>query len=389
MKHIKKSCVVYILTKLELGGAQKVCLALVDGMQASGRNTYLITGTQGVLVTDTGVKDNVVMLPSLRPELSLSSIVHDIVCCKALIQQIYCYKKKYPHLIIHTHSSKAGVLGRLVARIVNVPVVHTIHGYAFHDQQKAISWWIIYGIELLVSFCTTHYVCVSRADAKTGIRLFPQFKNKHTIIRAAVEHEKFNRSRAQAPSFPETSQLFIFGTISCFKPQKNLTHLIRAFSYVHSIMPHARLEIIGDGTMRQELEQLIASLGLTACVKLHGWQRDVVTLMKHWHTFVLSSLWEGLPCVVVEARLLHIPVVCYDTGGINEIIIHKKNGLLVERNNWKMLGDYMLEVISSQDLYLELQAYQDNLADFYYDTMLAEHDRLYAAVAQKKYMHSI
>jgi hypothetical protein len=93
MKHIKKSCIVYILTKLELGGAQKVCLALVQGIQESGRSTYLITGDQGVLVPDIKKKQNIVMLPSLKRELSLVGFWHDISCCKALIQQIRAYKK--------------------------------------------------------------------------------------------------------------------------------------------------------------------------------------------------------------------------------------------------------------------------------------------------------
>jgi glycosyltransferase involved in cell wall biosynthesis len=273
--------------------------------------------------------------------------------------------------------------------MLKVPVVHTIHGYAFHDYQTVITWWLIYCLELFASFCTTHYICVSRADAKTGLRLFPGFKDRHTIIRAAVEHEKFRRPLAQATLFARAPHSFIFGTISCFKPQKNLTHLIRAFFYVHSIMPHARLEIIGDGQMRHELEQLITSLGLASCVKLYGWQRDVVDIMKNWHTFVLSSLWEGLPCVIVEARLLHIPVVCYDTGGINEIIIHEANGLLAPRNNWHLLAEYMLALVSSQELYVKFQCYQDNLVDFYYATMLEEHDRLYAMLAKKQYTHHV
>lgn len=380
MKQVKKACVVYILTKLELGGAQKICLALVEGMQTAVRDTCLITGAEGVLVGTVAEKPNVTMLSSLRPELSMSGIMADLACCKALIQQLRIYKKQYRHLIIHTHSSKAGALGRFVGWMLRIPVVHTIHGYGFHEQQPILAWWLIYCIELVASCWTTHYICVSRADAKTGTRLFPSFKRKHTIIRAAVDEKKFQRPLKEAPLFAYAPTPFIFGTISCFKPQKNLNHLIRAFSYVNVIMPHARLEIIGDGAMRAELEELISSLHLTSSVTLHGWQHNVVEHMKRWHTFVLSSLWEGLPCAIVEARLLHIPVVCYDTGGISEVIIHNKNGLLVPRHNWQMLGEYMLAIISQPNLYERFQWHEDHLDEFFYETMLKEHDEVYKTI---------
>lgn len=377
MKHTKNPHVVYILTKLELGGAQKVCLTLLDGMHNKEITTALITGSQGALVPAVKDKKNVVMIENFVRQAHISSIHRDISCLKEVVKKLAQYKKQYPDLIVHTHSTKAGIIGRLAAWWVSAKIVHTIHGYGFHDYQPTIVWLAIYCLELLLSPCTTHYLCVSRADAKTGIRLFPGFSNKHTIIRAAVDQKLFKRSINQSPCFPTANEPFIFGTISCFKAQKNLTDLIRAFAYVHALMPCARLEIIGDGIQRAELEKLILSFNLVEYITLHGWQEDVQSHITRWHTFVLSSLWEGLPCAVVEARLLHLPVVCYDTGGINEVIFHGHNGFLAPRGNWQLLAQHMLTLMRSADVYHQLQAYQDDFEAFDIPTMIHDHSVVY------------
>ncbi|MBS1986681.1 glycosyltransferase [Candidatus Dependentiae bacterium] len=388
MKHTNNPHIIYILTKLELGGAQKICLALFDGVATQEMTTALITGAEGTLIPIVKDKKNVILIGSLLRQATFSSIRQDLACLKELIRLLRVAKKNHPGLIVHTHSTKAGVLGRVAAWCASVKVVHTIHGYGFHERQPKIIWLAIYAIELLLSAFTTHYLCVSRADAKTGIRLFPGFTKKHTIIRAAVDQRLFKRPIEQAIPFPQSPQPFIFGTISCFKPQKNLKDLIRAFAWVHAQQPHAQLEIVGDGEQRAELEKLIHYYKLGDVVKLHGWQHDVQTYTKRWHTFVLSSLWEGLPCAIIEARLLHIPVVCYDTGGINEVVLHGQNGFLVERGNWQLLADHMMKLITSPELYSRFQTYLDDFTDFEISAMIQQHTMLYRSLI-KNHTHPL
>ncbi len=177
-----------------------------------------------------------------------------------------------------------------------------------------------------------------------GSRLFPRFTRKHSIIRAAVEGEQFYQP-AVAVSIPSSTQPFIFGSVSCFKPQKNLFDLLSAFERVYAHEPRARLEIIGDGVLRPHIEQWVCERNLERVITLHGWKQLVAPIMKTWHTFVLSSLWEGLPCVVVEARLLRLPVISYDTGGICEVITDQENGLLYKQGDWHGLSHGMLRMM--------------------------------------------
>jgi|GEM_PF-410340 len=415
------SHVVYIITKLELGGAQKVCLSLLAGMQENAAT--LITGTEGKLVAQVANNPNVILLKELTREVRFFGFLQEIKCLWALTQALRALKKKYPRIIVHTHSTKAGLLGRWAAFFAGIKTrVHTVHGYAFHEHQNKLVWLMIYCAELLTSFITTHYVCVSSADVKTGIKLFPWFASKHSIIRAATTYSSINSpqynsgkagqtvgefsvraaKKIEMKNFPVRPEVlrdnsdnlpvrhslgdgwkghsfnpFIFGTIACFKPQKNLFDLLLAFETAYRQNTHIRLEIIGDGEQRSAIETWIFEHKLNKVIALHGWQDHVALIMMHWHAFALTSLWEGLPCAIVEARLQKLPVISYNTGGIHDVITHGENGLLYPQKEWKEFANGMLEISRDQELYARLCEHRDELDDFKISSMIDEHANLY------------
>ncbi len=380
MKHTTEIQILYIITKLELGGAQKVCLSLHEGLNQQKATAVLISNNEGVLTEKVKNKSNVILLSCLQREASWRNIFNELHCVWQLIRHIKKLKKIYPHLIVHTHSTKAGLSGRWAAFFARVKNrIHTVHGYAFHDHQSKLAWFAIYICELLTSFITTHYVCVSSEDVKTGIKLFPRFAKKHSIIRASVDIKNFIPARLMP--FPE-NDTFIFGTIACFKPQKNLFDLLQAFNLAYQKHPYIKLEIIGDGIQRPQIESWIKTHNLTQRIILHGWQDSVAPLMLNWHSFVLSSLWEGLPCSIVEARLLKLPVLCYNTGGIHDIITHQENGFLYKKGDWQSLAQGMLQISQQKKLYTKFQSYSDNLEDFDSGLMISEHIELYKQLAK-------
>jgi glycosyltransferase involved in cell wall biosynthesis len=382
MKHTKDLHVVYIITKLELGGAQKVCLSLFEGLQRQNIDTYLISGNEGILKEKVADNPQVILLDSFRRSVSLKQVLLEIKTFMQLIRELRKIKNKHPNTIVHTHSTKAGIVGRWAAFFAGIKTrIHTIHGYAFHNHQRRLVWWAIYLIELFTCFITTHFVCVSSADVKSGIRLFPRFSKKHSIIRAAVDWQQFyTPARTIALEKEEEDRPFVFGTISCFKPQKNLFDLLEAFRIVYEQIPHARLEIIGDGEQRIALEEWINHHGLDMAIVLHGWQDKVAPIMKHWDAFMLSSLWEGLPCSVVEARLMGLPVIAYNTGGIHDVIMHGTNGFLVPQKDITGLSDKMLLVAQNKEVRNYLRTHHENLEDFKTESMVQSHHNLYRKV---------
>jgi len=372
MSKKKELHVLYIITQLELGGAQKVCLSLVEKLRNHHVTTFLISGSHGPLAQKVATYQHV----SLMPELQQTSFLRAIKGFFLLIKKIRTLKKKHPNLIVHTHSTTAGLLGRWAAFFAGIRTrIHTIHGYAFHEHCSYFLWISIYLCELFTSFITNHFICVSSKDARTGITYFPQFAKKHSIIRAAVDYESFHNPNRIIIIKKNTP--FVFGTISCFKPQKNIFDLLQAFKSVYKQNNNTRLEIIGDGLLRPAIETWIHTHSLEHVIVLHGWQNTVIPYMKKWHAFTLTSLWEGLPCAVVEARLLKLPVISYDTGGIADIIFHQKNGLVYAQKKWDCLANGMLYLTQNKVLFQRMNSHKDHLEDFDHNIMTHQHKKLY------------
>lgn len=374
---IKRIPIAYIITKLELGGAQKVCLSLFNALHKKGYAAHLISGKEGALAHTIRDNTNVILLSSMRRELSFTALWNEFKNFISLIRTLKRLKKKHPHLIVHTHSTKAGILGRWAAWWAGITTrIHTIHGYGFHEHQSWIKWIPLYLAELITSVITTHFICVSAYDAKIGLRLLPRFAQKHSIIRAGVDAEKFYTPAVRMQT-PSTKKPFIFGTISCFKPQKNLIDLLKAFEHVYHFDTRARLEIIGDGIQRKLLETWIDEHELSHVILLHGWQHEITHITRGWHAFALSSLWEGLPCAIIEARLQHLPIVSYKTGGIPEVVLDQHNGFIVEQGDWHMFAERMKTLMHTHSLYKQMQQFPDQLEDFNSKHMINEHIALY------------
>ncbi len=368
--------IVYIITKLELGGAQKVCLSLFQELEKKEHETWLISGTEGPLVATVQHLPNVILLPWLTRECSWRTIGNEFRSFFAIMGELKKLKKKHPDIVVHTHSTKAGYLGRWAAFFAGISQrIHTVHGFGFHDHQSRLGYAFAYLLELLTSSITTHYICVSSKDQATGTRLLPRFASKSSLIRAAINDDHFYPALSATQSYE--AQHFIFGTVSCFKKQKNLFDLLMAFEQVYQHHPRARLEIIGDGYLRHDIEEWIASHDLEPAITLHGWKDDVASYMKHWHVFVMSSLWEGLPCAAVEARFLKLPVLSYNVGGISDLIISGKNGFLYEPRNIQQLAQGMNSLITNKALYQKLKVYTEDLSAFTRNAMILQHSILY------------
>ena len=371
MEEEKKTIhVLYIITKLELGGAQKICLSLFNQNNTDNHHAWLISGIEGTLIEEVQDHPNVLLLPSLKREINKN----DITAFWQIYRTIKNIKNNNPNLIVHTHSTKAGYLGRWAAWIAGIKtIIHTVHGFGFHEHQSTIGYYIALGLEKLTSFITTTYICVSSADVEIGKEKIKNFAKKYMLIRAAVNDAKLIPAQKKL-AFDGSCT---FGTIACFKPQKNLFDLLKAFKQVHLYQPNTKLEIIGDGIQRPLLEQWIKKHHLTRAITLHGWQKEPFTIMRNWDCFVLSSLWEGLPCALVEARFLQLPVIAYKSGGIHDIIIHGKNGYLCPIQNINLLSHYMALVGQNNYLRNTLAHYKEDLAPFTMNTMINQHKTLY------------
>ncbi len=376
--------VLYIITKLELGGAQKVCLSLMSGVVENGFEAGLISGSQGELVSQISKSKNVFLLDSFNREVGLRFIFKEIKTFFWILKIISRLKKEYPNLIVHTHSTKAGLMGRWAAFFSGIKIrIHTIHGFGFNEYQSKLKWYAIFFIEYLTSLITTHFICVSEKDREFGVRRLPKFGQKSSIIRAAVEWNKFYTPAVKGKNIScLRDDSFIIGTISCFKPQKNLFDLLKAFKILYESLNEenrtlVRLQIIGDGQLRGDIESWIRQNDLSEKIDLLGWNKEVVPWMRNWKVFALSSLWEGLPISVVEARLCRLPVVAYDVGGIFEVIFNGKNGFLIPPTFFVQFAHHLKFLVENKDICEKMSSYKDDLNDFKDSVMIDKHIQLY------------
>src|SRR3989338_4917710 len=321
---MRKINVLYAITKLELGGAQKHCLSLITNLDKSKYNIFLFTAKEGLLLNDALAIDGLSVKASSFLERSLNPLKDFLA-----LSEIYRFIKKNNIDIVHTHSSKAGILGRFAARLAKIKVViHTVHGWSFNDCQPRAERLFFILLERLSARFSDKLVVVSYCDRQNGLDNNIGKENKYRLIRYGVDYTEFNikeqNTREELGINPEDLAV---GMIACFKPQKSPRDFIRLAFLTKRILPDARFLLVGDGALRKKTEKLIHKFNLEKQIILTGWRRDIPRILSAIDVFVLTSLWEGLPISVLEAMATSKPVITTHTGGVAEIIIEGGAGV--------------------------------------------------------------
>ncbi|MBI4001050.1 MAG: glycosyltransferase family 4 protein [Nitrospira defluvii] len=349
--------VCHVITKLELGGAQEVAMQVVAGLDRRRFRPVLIAGPGGLLTEEAralkGVEVRIV--PSLLRE------IHPLKDLRALWELVGMFRRLRPK-IVHTHSSKAGILGRLAAWLAGVPcILHTIHGYGVTPAQP---FWLrraLIALEWTVGRVTTHWIAVSQADRRQGIEWGLFSASKVSVVRPGIDPAPFaaridsaERERLRAMLGIGSDHLLV-GTVSCLKPQKSPEDFVRVAARVCQRFPRARCILVGDGGLRPQIEVLLRAQGLQERVTLLGWRRDVVVLLKAFDVFVLTSQWEGLPCVLLEARASRIPIVATRVGGAAEAIVEHAQGTLCRPGDVQAMADRVCQILEDERYRMELR----------------------------------
>jgi len=345
----RKINILYVITKLELGGAQKQLLSLIRQLDKERFNPYLFTGYDGLLVDAArdifGLKLILCrfLVWPIRP-------VKDILA----LFFIYRFIKNNRIDIVHTHSSKAGMLGRWAAKAAGVKIIiHTAHGWSFHSYQAKVTYYIYLFLEKLCASFSSAIIVVSCRDKNLAIQKVGGRADKYKLIRYAIDYEKFKNNREISQGRKEfglSEADLVVGMVACFKRQKSPLDFIRLASVIKKDFPAVKFILVGDGVLRKQISALIKELDLKEQIILTGWRNDIVSILSGLDVFVLTSLWEGLPIVVLEAMALGLPVVATDTGGISEVLVEGKTGYLVRPQDICALTEKLSELLKKPDL---------------------------------------
>jgi len=335
----------HLITKLELGGAQQNTLYCTRHHDRNKFRVSLGTGPGGVLDGEARriPRAEISFFPDLVREVSP---LKDAVFLFKFIR--FLRREKVD--ILHTHSSKAGILGRLAASAARTPVVvHTVHGWGFHDFQRKPVRALYVGLERLVAPLTDVLIAVSRENIDRGLREGIGHRTQYSLVRSGIDTSMYARpgkSRAavrRSLGIPASAP--VVGTVGNFKPQKAPLDFISMAALVLRAVPRAWFVLAGDGELREASERAAERAGIRKRVVFAGWRRDIPDLLGAFDVFALSSLFEGLPRSVLQAHSAGLPVAATDAGGTAEAVRDGVTGYIVKPRDPAALARRVVDLL--------------------------------------------
>ncbi|WP_281797028.1 glycosyltransferase family 4 protein [Desulforhabdus amnigena] len=282
---------------------------------------------------------------------SVPNLVNPIhpVCDLKAFRDILSLIRKERYDIVHTHSSKAGILGRFAARMAHVPVtVHTIHSFSFHDFMSPWKRNLFINIERACREMGDFYITVSERNRMEAIGLGLVHEDACQTVYSGIDFAKLDRPCDLAETrrqlgIPEGWRTIVM--VGRLDPQKAPYYLIQAFSKVIEIHRNTLLIFAGEGELEESLKAQARRLEIADKVMFLGSRSDIPEILKVSDIFSLSSLWEGLGRSMTEAMLLGIPVVVPNIHGIPEIVLHNETGFLFSPGNVEELAAQLSYVL--------------------------------------------
>jgi glycosyltransferase involved in cell wall biosynthesis len=244
-------------------------------------------------------------------------------------------------------------------------------------------------IERLCALITDKLIAVANEDIKKGLRYKIAKEKKFILIRAGIDNS-FYESFVPNPEFRNTirkdKSVKIILTIGPFKPQKNIADFIKAAAEVSKTRKDILFAIVGDGEQRQDLQNLAQTLNIKDKILFLGWRNDIKQILYSIDIFVLTSLWEGLPCTIIEAMACQKPVIANAVDGVKEIVIDGENGFLIKPYDYKGTAEKILYTLENESRLSDMgkKAVESVKEEFNMDFVVRQHESLYSDLNQRE-----
>jgi glycosyltransferase involved in cell wall biosynthesis len=313
--------------------------------------------------------------------------VEDARSLVSLTRLLRKLRRKSTPMIVHTHSSKAGIIGRWAAWKAGAEIsVHSIHGFGFHPGQTAAAQVLFQALERWTATVTNAFCPASEANRRVAQQLGLFRRGQAvTVLPESIDAEKYQPAAQDALLLREelgvAADAPLVGMIACFKPQKAPLDFVRMAARIASLNPAAHFFLAGDGELRLAVEQEVRATGLGERVHVLGWRRDVNRLLGAADVLVLTSLWEGLPRVVLQAMAASKPIVATRVDGTPEAVADGENGFLLEPHDVDGFADRVMRLLRDRELARRLgEEGRRRLDPFLAPAMLEKLDQLYESL---------
>jgi len=321
-----------VIARLNVGGPAQHAILLTAGLDRTRFQSTLITGIAGRQEGDLlsaararGVE------PVVIPELGRAlHPMHDVVSLGKLVR---LFRQLRPD-IVHTHTAKAGTLGRLAARLAGVPrSVHTFHGHVFEGYFSPAATSVFLRIERVLARATDRIITLSPRLRLALLAMGIGRPEQVEVVPLGLDLDRFLRMpTGQAdlrPSLRIPAGTPLLGIVGRLVPIKDHPTLFQALTLLPDGDQAPHLLVVGDGERREELQQLAHRLGLGSRVHFLGWRDDLETILSGLDVVICSSRNEGTPVALIEAMAAGVPVLSSDVGGVGDLVTHGETGWLV------------------------------------------------------------
>jgi glycosyltransferase involved in cell wall biosynthesis len=353
--------VLRLIARLNVGGPARHVIILDGGLRRRGFDTLLVHGAVGTAEGSLAWLADERGLPTrqIRGFGRAISLWDDVLAFGKIVALIWRW---HPD-IIHTHTAKAGALGRLAAFLFNLlhrrrkrcAVLHTFHGHVFTGYFGAAGSAVVRSTERALALITDRIVTISPAQEADLVRTFRVAPaRKVVVIPLGLELQallaRTPEWRGMRKDLGYSANDYVIGYVGRLVPVKDLSTLLRGVADAVVRFPRLRLLIAGDGEERTGLTALAADLGLSERVRFLGWQSDLASLYASMDLFVLTSINEGTPVSLIEAMAAGVPSIATAVGGVPDVIEHGVTGTLIPPKNVDALSATIEQAMTSNDM---------------------------------------
>jgi len=350
--------VVHVITRFDKGGSAENTFLTLRGLDGRRYEGFLACGSPGRYpispAEERAVEENLAALAALGVEvITLPHLVREIrplSDLRAFVSLLGLFRRLRP-VIVHTHTSKAGILGRWAAWLCRVPViVHTPHGHVFWGYFGPAETRLFILFERLSALVTHRIITLTEQERRDHLRFRIAPAGRFTVIHSGVDLSRLSPPDDETLATVRAGLVIpphgvIIGTVGRLTGIKGHDTLLEAAARIRAECDDLYLVFIGDGELREDLENRAKGLGLADRVVFTGWRRDVAPLLALFDIFVFPSLNEGMGKAVVEAMAMGKPVVASRIGGIVDLVEDNVNGLLVPPGDPAALAEAVLSLL--------------------------------------------
>ena len=379
----------HVITRLIRGGADENTLYTVKGLDPRRYRVDLAVGEGSDLALLEGLEH--VTVHSVRDLVREPHPIKDLMALFRLARLMH----KHRYQIVHTHTAKAGFLGRLAAAMVGTPsIIHTVHGVTFHDHLPRGQRAFYLALERIAGRFTHQFVTVGedvkRIYLKEGIGKARAYETIYSGMPlddylAAGRIDAGERAALRAELGIAPGQIVV-AMAARLEPRKGHVYLLEAVRRLKPFHPELRALVLGDGPIRGWLEEQARVLEVDDVVRFLGHRTDLPRVLAAVDVSVLTSLWEGLPRVLVQSAAAGKPILTFDVEGAWEVVRDGQNGFVVPTRDVGAFTARLDTLLRDRVLALELgRAGRDRVSrSWTVETMLERLDLLYQRVAARR-----